>query len=502
MAKLILDYLVQSAGCYPEKVVCEDSRTQVTYRELLEQSQSGGTAIAGLIGRTKEPIAVFMDKSTECVVTFFSVLNSGNFYSPIDCQMPLERIRIIYEILKPKILITDHAHREIAECFCSSDCQILLYEEMITTTKDEVVLERIHNRITEADPLYVLFTSGSTGVPKGVLLNHRVIINYLEWLEKSFDINEQDVFGNQAPFYFDVSVHDIFGAVYFGAGMVIIPRELFSFPVRLIEYMNEKRISTCLWVPSAMGIVAGFDTFQFVRPEYLRHMMFAGEVLPRKQLDYWVKHLPDLVYANLYGPTETFVCTAHIYTGQEPEGQPLPIGNPILNAEALILSNDHQLAGDGEEGELCLRGSCLATGYYCNEERTRQVFIQNPLHNRYQDLIYCTGDLVRYDESGRLVYLSRKDYQIKHMGYRIELGEVETAANRLKVIGECACGYDSDKQRIVLFYSGEKQSRNILIRQLEELLPQYMIPGKFVYMDQLPHNDNGKIDRKKLQEAV
>lgn len=500
-ASNVLEYLEISAKRFPDKGAYEDKNTIMTFKQVEETAQQIGTSLATKLGRHREPIAVFMDKSVKAIVSFFGVVYSGNFYCPLDVKMPIERIQVIMDVLLPKIIITDEAHKELAESF-SKNSEIVLWEDVLSQKIDKELLERIREDMTELDPLYVLFTSGSTGVPKGVLLNHRVVTNYMEWLGENFEIDSSAVFGNQAPFYFDVSIHDIYGAIYFGAKMVIIPPSFFSFPVRLVEYMNEKRISTFLWVPSAMAIVANLQTFDVAVPKYLKQIMFAGEVLQRKQLDYWVKYIPDAVYANLYGPTETFVCTAYIRSGNEEEGQPLPIGIPINNSQALLLDEEGREVAKGETGELCMRGSCLALGYYNNTERTRQAFVQNPLHQRYPERIYHTGDLVRYDEYGNLIYISRKDFQIKHMGYRIELGEIESAGNTIEGIRDCACMYNTKRKKIVFFYDGTEIDTKVLTDALATRVPQYMIPGKVVYMKAMPHNANGKIDRAKLKELV
>ena len=492
----VLDYLELSELRFPDREAYEDEKTVLTYKEICTLARSIGT---GLTQYRKQPVAVFMDKSVQCIAAFWGVVTSGNFYCPVDTEMPPDRIRIIMEVLKPAAIITDSLHREKAESF-AGDTKIVLYEDMIRIPPDHEKLSEIQKTITAQDPLYVLFTSGSTGIPKGVLLSHLVVINYLEWLGQTYSYSREDVFGNQAPFYFDISVHDIYGAAYFGAKMVIIPRYLFGFPARLIHYLNEKRITTFLWVPSAMGIIARLKAFRSEKPQYLRHAMFAGEVFPRKQLDYWTAELPDVLYANLYGPTETFVCTAYTRNGSEPEGVPLPIGRPVSNTEAVILTEEGREASPGEPGELCIRGCCLALGYYGDKERTEHAFVQNPLHDLYPDRVYHTGDLVYEDEKGDLIYISRKDYQIKHMGYRIELGEIENAVNLIPGIENCACVYEKEKQRIVLFYDGKEFPREELQEVLSGKLPAYMMPGKIQHFDALPRNANGKIDRKALAQ--
>ena len=493
----VLDFLDRSAEKYPERIAYDDTRLMYTFEESRRFARSVGTCLARIVKERHQPVIVYLDKSVNSVLSFFGVVYSGNFYCPLDTEMPIERVRLIMDVLSPRLVITDLAHKETALTFCPEE-KIILFEEAVKVQPDEDLLGSIRSFITELDPLYVLFTSGSTGVPKGVLLNHRVVVNYMEWLSETFDLGCSDVFGNQAPFYFDVSIHDIYGAAYFGAKMVIIPRHLFSFPVKLIEFLNEKQISTFMWVPSAMGIIAKLRAFRAGKPEYLKSAMFAGEVFPRKQLDYWVENLPDVVYANLYGPTETYVCTAYVMNGTEKEDAPLPIGTAINNTEALILDEEGKPVPEGETGELCIRGSCLAMGYYNNPERTQASFVQNPLTTAYSDRIYHTGDLVYAAPDGNLIYVSRKDFQIKHMGYRIELGEIENAANRLPGIADCACTYDSRRQRIVLFYEGKEFETKELLEHLAGLVPEYMLPGKIVHLQHMPHNANGKIDRAAL----
>ena len=499
MTQSVLDYLERSADRHPDKTAFDDGEKQFTYSELRSGARRAGSGLAGIMNCVREPVAVFMDKNVDSILAFMSVLYSGNFYCPLDSRMPVERVNTILSVTKPEVILTDRANLERAEQFLT-DARILLLEDLTEGSEDPEKLAQIRLGFTETDPLYVLFTSGSTGIPKGVLLSHKVIINYVEWLEATFSMDDSVVFGNQAPLYFDISMHDVYGALYFGGTMVIIPQSLFSFPVRLIEFMNEKKISSILWVPSAMGIFASLKAFRAARPEYLKEIMFAGEVLPRKNLDYWRENLPDAVYANLYGPTETFVCTAYVCTGEEPAGEPMPIGTPIANADAILLNEEGREVSGGETGELCLRGSCLAMGYYNNPEKTAQSFVQNPLQSKYPDRIYRTGDLAYYDENGVLIYVSRRDNQIKHMGYRIELGEIETAAYSIPEVGDCVCMYDHSRKRIVLCYDGKEIDRKDFRARLAEKIPEYMMPGRFVFLRVLPHNANGKIDRRKLAE--
>lgn len=517
MARRVIEYLDAAARKYPEKTAFADAKKEISFSALRKTARCIGRSILSQ-GICRSPVAVLMEKDVDCAAAFLGVAYSGSFYCPLDYRMPAGRLNTILSVLEAKLLITSRSLKERMEEI-SFPGTVLIYEEISQwgeagketgeteeageagkEAEDEAgdELDRALSSVTEQDPLYVLFTSGSTGVPKGVLVGERVVTNYLEWLGKTFPFTSEDVFGNQAPFYFDVSVHDIYAALYFGARMEIIPPSYFSFPVKLVEYMNERRITAFLWVPSAMGIVANLDVFRFACPKDLKYVMFAGEVLPRKHLEYWRRYLPGAVYANLYGPTETFVCTAYVLEAGEAGDGPLPIGKPIDNAQAVILGEDGLLAKEGEAGELCLKGSCLAIGYYGDLERTKASFIQNPGCTAYPERIYRTGDLVRQDKDGNLIYLSRRDYQIKHMGYRIELGEIEAAAAGIEGINDCACIYDEQKKRIILCYDGKELGKKELEEQLLKKLPAYMMPGRFRFYPGLPHNANGKIDRKEL----
>ena len=346
--------------------------------------------------------------------------------------------------------------------------------------------------------MYILFTSGSTGVPKGSVISHKSVISYSKWFTETFDITSKTIFGSQTPFYFSMSVSDIFSTIMNGSTFVIIPKSYFSFPLNLIKFMDEHKVNTIYWVPSALSIVANLKTFDAIKPKYLRKVLFAGEVMPMKPLNIWRKALPKLMYANLYGPTElTDICTYYVVNRDFKDNETLPIGKPCNNCEAIILDENNN---ESEEGELCIKGSILGLGYYNNKEKTDTTFIQNPLNKSFIEYIYRTGDIVKYNEYNELIYLSRKDFQIKHMGYRIELGEIETNINALDGITLCACIYDSNNKQIVLFYEGNKLKEEDVNKFACEKLVSYMRPNKIIKVSKMPYNANGKIDRVKLKE--
>ncbi|MDD6804787.1 MAG: AMP-binding protein, partial [Clostridiales bacterium] len=274
-------------------------------------------------------------------------------------------------------------------------------------------------------------------------------------------------------------------------------------PVPLLEYLKDHRINTIFWVPSALIVVAKLRAFKNVDlTDTLKRVLFCGEVMPNKQLNAWRKALPDALYANLYGPTEiTDACTYYIVDREFADDEPLPIGIPMANTDILVLNDKNELVTGDEVGELCVRGTSLSMGYYKNPEKTKEAFVQNPLNNAVPELIYRTGDLVKYNEYGEIIYLARKDFQIKHMGHRIELGEIETAVSAIGEITLCCCLYDTKRQKIVLFCDADL-SKEYIHEKISKLVPEYMFPNRIVYMETMPINANGKIDRVKLKELL
>lgn len=494
-------WLDKSADKFPDKPAFVDENKTVTFSKLRQQAMALATQMIRK-GLFKRPVVVYLEKGVDVLVSFMGAAYSCNFYSPIDIDMPVSRVNKILEVLQPSLVVTTAALQDAFKSY-NYEGDYLIFEEASALPADKQAIDATRGRGIDTDLLYVLFTSGSTGVPKGVTINHRSVIDYIDWVTETFEITQQDSFGNQAPFYFDNSILDIYSTIKTGATTYIIPKNLFVQPVPLLEYLKEKKINTIFWVPSALIVVAKLKAFRNVDlSDTLQRVLFCGEVMPNKQLNIWRKFLPDVLYANLYGPTEiTDACTYYIVEREFADDEPLPIGIPMANTDILILNDkDEPVSGD-EVGELCVRGTSLSMGYYNNPEKTREAFVQNPLNLCVPETIYRTGDLVKYNDYGEIVYLSRKDFQIKHMGHRIELGEIETAVSSLPEIALCCCLYDEKRQKIVLFIE-EELDKAYINGQISRLVPEYMLPNKVVTLQKMPINANGKIDRVKLKEFI
>ena len=499
--KNILEYLEATALALPDKVGFSDEKRELTFAQMVNNARVLGTALS-VYGK-RRPVAILIDRSCCCIEAMLGVLYAGDFYTVVDVHSPVDRIREIIGVLEAPVVLTDESCMEIARQVAEED-RIAIYEEMITGQSCEALLSAVRADMIDMDIAYILFTSGSTGVPKGTVISHRALISYINWVSAEFGFDENTVFGSQTPLYFSMSVTDLYSTVKCGCTYHIIPKPYFSFPVTLIDHMNARKINTVYWVPTAISILSNWKAFDVKKPQYLQKVLFAGEVMPTKQLNYWIRSLDsDILYANLFGPTETTdICTFYVLDRAFEDSESIPIGVPCDNCQVMIIKEDGTEAGPGEEGELYVRTSFMAEGYYNNPEKTAQAFVQNPLNKAYPERVYRTGDLVRRNDAGEILYISRKDFQIKRNGYRIELGEIEAAANSVDKVKSCACVYLKSCERLVLLYEGGPKDSAAVLSAVKAKVPGYMIPDQILRRKDMPKNANGKIDRKELTREL
>lgn len=475
----------------------EDEDRRLTYTSL----QRAAYQVADYLIRREaihKPIAIFMEKNAACVASFFGSAYSGNFYTMLDVNAPIQRIQNILQDLKPKIIVSNRKNRKkIEEINLGAD--IVLYEEIEQEPYDIERITEAASRVKGTDILYIMYTSGSTGQPKGVVASHHAVIEYIEVASDNYqNITDKDVFGNQYPFFYIASIDDIYLPVRNGGSTYIIPPSLFYSPMRLVAYLIEKKINIINWVPSALAIVANSDALNGVDLSCIKKVIFGGEAISAKVLNYWKKALPNAVFINGYGATETTEGTAcYIIDREFKDTDEIPLGKPMDHVEMILVDDDGQEAKQGEIGEIYVRTSSLSYGYYKDLEKTKSVFVQNPLNKAFLDIVYRTGDLARQDKDGNFIFAGRKDTQIKIGGNRIELGDIEKNVSEIEGVKECVCLYKKEKEELTLYYRGEICEKQ-LYEQLRDKLPTFMIPSRYRRMEKFPLNANGKVDKVKL----
>lgn len=499
MQSNVLEYFVKTRRAYSKKVAVVDAHGQWTFEELDTRAHAIAGAIGSRTSLTSNPIAIYLPKSKEAVAAILGTLISGNCYAPLDTKAPVLRISSIIDHLAPSAIIST---RELSRVLVANGCdlsRIIVIEDVGTESRD---CQEFWRRCIDTDPVYIIHTSGSTGRPKGVVISHRGVIDYIDWAIDCFLIDQSCVIGNQAPLIFDNSTLDLYLCFACGATLCLIPEELFLFPVRLMEYVSTHSINFIFWVPSVLVNVANMGVLDMTATLKLERILFAGEVMPAKQLNIWRRRIPGAVFANLYGPTEITVdCTYYVVSRELRDDEPVPIGRACRNTGILILNDSDLICKQGEKGELCVRGSSVALGYWNDPEKTALSFVQNPLNRWYPEVIYRTGDIVYENKNGELLYVGRKDFQVKHMGYRIELGEIEHFALQVAGIKLACVLYEQERKQIALFYEADKELDAAFIRtEIGKHLPKYMWPTIFQRFSELPHTPNGKVDRQRLAE--
>lgn len=489
------------------KVAVIHNEQKVTFGELNIMSKKIAAKIIRDLGDDyNHPIAVFLPKSINVVIANIAIGYSGNAYMNLDVNTPANRIGNILETVKPAIIITDGKNFQNVNNMNTSaiiyDMDELNYNEL---NADEAAISDRLSVMIDTDPWCIINTSGSTGTPKSVVLCHKSFIDFVDFTLDTFDLGNDENIGSLSPVVFDIYNHELCMLIYKSVTMVLLDASLGMFPAKLLQVLNENKVSYIFWVPSIMVNIANMDLLSKIKLPDLKLVWFAGEVFPTKQFNYWKNMLPLCTFVNLYGPIEiTLDCTYYIVDRDFDDNEPLPIGYACKNTNILLLNDESKKCKDGEDGEICVRGTSLAMGYYNNPQKTAEAFVQNPLNTSYPELIYRTGDVGAVNERGEIIFKGRKDTLIKHMGYRIELGEIEhVITNKLGIVKYCCVVYNKAAKEITLFYEGGGEFSVAELRKIISAeLPKYMVPVAYHQTDELPRNANGKIDRLLLNNKV
>ncbi len=502
----VVEFLEQGAlRNFPDKVAIIDGDCALTFTELAASAKRCATHLACRLQAINQPVVIYLPKCIETIIANLGIVYSGNAYCNLDIKSPAQRIRNTLDKIHPACAITSRALADSLRDIAGTGMEIACIEDLLDGDVDDELICNLLHQVVDTDPLCIINTSGSTGTPKGVALSHRGTIDFMEWLLTTFDFDEHVRIGSLSPLYFDIYILELFLCLHKGATLVFLPGQAATFPARLLEFLQQQRVSFLFWVPSIMVAIANLDLLGKYDLTALKNVFFAGEVFPTKQLNQWRRALPQARFVNLYGPIEIHVdCTFFVVDRAFGDDEPLPIGRPCRNTDILILDEAGHACAEGERGELCVRGSSLALGYWNDPDKTAKAFTQNPLNTRYPERIYRTGDIAYRSASGEIYLVGRKDFQIKHMGYRINLQEIEHQMHCVEGIGQACVLYDAAAKEIAVFYeplSTEVAPADIR-RSLAMIFPKYMVPTAFHPMPSLPRNPNGKVDRHGLDDLL
>ncbi|WP_316802131.1 amino acid adenylation domain-containing protein [Pedobacter nototheniae] len=506
MKKNLIEYFVETVKIKGNNTAVIENNKQINFKELYKRTAILSRFILDKSEIINKPIAVYLPKSINCIVSDLGIMWSGNAYLNLDVKSPIQRIANILDLVLPDFIVTtSDLVKNLENIFSIEKIIVIDQLDFDVAFNAEVLLERLSNKSIDTDMSCVINTSGSTGTPKSVALNHRSFVDFIEVSDEIFNFSETEVIGSLSPVIFDIFSFELCMLMAKGSCIVVLPENLAAFPIKILEEMQRTSVSFIFWVPTIMVNIANMDLLTKVHLDTLKLVWFAGEVFPTKQFNYWKKNMDLTKFANLYGPIEiTLDCTYFIVDREFNDDEPLPIGIPYKNTDVLIITDENKLAAKGEEGELCVRGSSLALGYYNNPDKTKSAFVQNPLNTHYPEIIYRTGDVVALNEHNEIIFKGRKDTLIKHQGYRIELGEIEhIVVNSLKIVKNACCVYHKAKKDIVLYYERDEEIESAVFRkELVQSLPKYMIPTVYIRYDEMPRNPNGKIDRAYLNQKA
>jgi amino acid adenylation domain-containing protein len=525
MIERLQDWTTLNADKAPERTALVMGPQRLTYGDVERQSNQLARALKDGGCRRGDRVCLLTPKSPAAIVGILGILKADCTFVPLDPHSPAARQRKVIESSECKWILIDGPVTPLLDeilnlgelrfplSIASLGAQKMrgerFHSEFSSTDTAAYSSEPVDCTNTSSEPAHILFTSGSTGVPKGVVITHANVIHFVDWAREYFGITPQSRTSCHSPLHFDLSTFDIYGALSAGAALHLVPPELNLLPHKLAEFIRASELTQWFSVPSILNYMAKFDVLQPNDFPTLRELLWCGEVFPTPALIYWMQRLPRVRFTNLYGPTEATIASSYFTLPACPadERDPIPIGTACPGEELLVLDDRLNRCPTGQIGDLYIGGVGLSPGYWRDGEKTRAVFLPNPHSDDSNDRIYKTGDLAWSGEDGLVYYVGRADFQIKSRGYRIELGEIESALNSLSGLKECAVvavplgGFEG--YRICCAYAtlpGHVVNPLGLRKELARLVPAYMLPAQWLEFEILPKNANGKIDRPKLVE--
>ncbi len=512
--------LRRAAARNGERTAVIDRSRSMTYAELDRRSDQVANLLGQLGVLPGDRVGLYLEKSLESIVGLYGVMKAGACYVPFDPGAPVQRLSYIAGNCGIAVLLSGVEKRANWARMIDVGSPIRTVVALNDRGSDRgevpagvayVGADAIDgqpespplDRTISQDLAYILYTSGSTGDPKGVMLTHRNALTFVEWASEEFALTPDDRLSSHAPLHFDLSVFDVFAAAWSGASVVLVPAKASLFPVELVRFIRENALTVWYSVPSILSMLVLRGGLAAGDLPALRTLLFAGEVFPTKYLRQLMELLPEVRFANLYGPTETNVCTWYeVPQLPDPEAGPIPIGRPVADVEVFALAEDGKRTQPGEVGEIHVRGSTVMQGYWGDAERSTRSLVPDPSRREGVDLAYRTGDLAFKDENGDWRYLGRRDSQIKSRGYRIELGEIEAALYSYSGVTQCSVVALPDElvtNRIKAFVVGPSaDDERALALFCAERLPRYMVPEEWEFRNDLPKTTTGKIDRRAL----
>lgn len=528
----VLPHLLRaSAARAPDATAVRDRGTACSYADLEARTNQVARSLIAAGVRRGDRVGIYLHKSLGSVIAVIAAMKAGATYVPLDPGAPVQRLAYIAADCGVRALLTGPEMADglagllastptIATAVMLADgdvpapappaaARIVGWTEVLSESESEPP----EPPVIETDLAYILYTSGSTGTPKGVMITHRNALTFVDWCHATFALAPDDRITSHAPLHFDLSIFDIFATLAAGATIVIVPEKLSVFPVQLTGLLQDERITVTYLVPSVLSMMVKFGEIGRHDLSALRAILFAGEVFPIKHLRDIAAAIPHVGYYNLYGPTETNVCTYYKVLEADlapARDEPVPIGAACANIEVFAVDDDGaRVTAPGGRGELWVRGPCVAKGYWGDRAKTAAGFVANTHESRFDEIAYRTGDIVVLDGDGvNWRYVGRRDHMVKSRGYRIELGEIETAILSHQAVSNAAVVAVPDEmignrlKAFVVVATKRKASAKELAHHCGERLPRYMVPESFEFLDALPTTSTGKTDRVVLQRRA